>query len=267
MQVPVLNDQEFAQFQRLIFDIAGIHLAPAKKVMVAGRLGRRIRAHNLTSFGDYFRLIQQREDERQLAVDLLTTNETYFFREPKHFEFLRGRILPGLRRGEPLRVWSAACSSGEEPYSIAMLLAAELGMSGWELLASDISTQVLAKARGGLYPMSRTELIPRDYLQRFCLKGVGEQAGMLLVDKPLRERVGFRQLNLNNTLPSLPPFDLVWLRNVMIYFQLDTKREVVRRVAQQLKPGGYLFIGHSESLNGLDVGLELVQPSIYRRPG
>lgn len=268
MQAPILNDQEFAKFQRLLFDIAGIHLAPTKKMMLVGRLGRRIRAHNLASFSDYFQLLQQRKDELQIAVDLLTTNETYFFREPKHFEFLKESILPLHPLGQSFRVWSAACSSGEEPYSLAMLLADQLGVTAsWEVLASDISTQVLEKARRAIYPLNRAELIPPAYKRQYCLRGIGEQEGMLQVDQALRQRVQFRQVNLNSALPSgLGSFELILLRNVMIYFQLETKREVVQRIVQQLKPGGYLFIGHSESLHGIESGLRLVQPSIYRKP-
>lgn len=267
-QAPTLNDQEFVLFQRLLFDIAGIHLAPAKKVMLAGRLGRRIRAHNLASYGEYYKLLEQEQDELQIAVDLLTTNETYFFREPKHFDFLREQILPEHPRGQPFRVWSAACSSGEEPYSLAMLLQDRLGPSAnWEVLASDISTQVLAQAQRGIYPMSRAALLPLTYKHQYCLKGVGEQDGMLLVDKAVRQRVQFRQINLNQPLPGgLGSFDLLLLRNVMIYFQLETKREVVQRIVEQLKPGGYLFIGHSESLHGINSELRLVQPAIYRKP-
>jgi chemotaxis protein methyltransferase CheR len=263
-----LSDQEFAQFQELLFDIAGIYLAPAKKIMLAGRLQRRIRLHKLHSFGDYFQLLQQRKEELQVAVDLLTTNETYFFREPRHFEFLEKSILPSHPQGQPFRIWSAASSSGEEAYSLAMLMADRLGAScSWEVLASDISMQVLEKAQRGIYPLRRAELIPLAYKQRYCLRGVDEQEGMLLVNQALRQRVRFRQVNLNNTLPNdLGVFDLILLRNVMIYFQLETKREVVRRIVKQLKPGAYLFIGHSESLHGFEGGLQLVQPSVYRKP-
>lgn len=268
MQAPTLQDHEFAQFQQLLFNIAGIHLAPAKKVMLAGRLGRRLRAHNLSSYGDYYKMLEQQRDELQVAVDLLTTNETYFFREPKHFDFLRDTILPQHPRGQALRVWSAACSSGEEPYSVAMLLLDQLGAAAsWELLASDLSTKVLEQAQRGIYSMHRTDLLPTPYKRKYCLRGTGEQEGMLLVDKVVRQRVKFQQVNLNHPLPSsLGSFDLILLRNVMIYFQMDTKREVVQRIVQQLKPGGYLFIGHSESLHGIDSGLQLVQPAIYRKP-
>jgi len=268
MQLNTLSDLEFAKLQRLIFDIAGIHLAPSKKVMVAGRLAKRLKSRGLSSYGEYCRLLLSGEDraELQLAVDLLTTNETYFFREPKHFEFLRDQILVRRKPGQPFRVWSAACSSGEEPYSVAMLLADQLGEADWRVVASDLSTQVLAKARNGVYPVAAAEKIPPAYLKRYCLKGVGEQEGRLLVDRPLRERIEFRQINLNEPLPRLDSFDVIFLRNVMIYFQAATKAQVVARVAERLKPGGHLFIGHSESLHGLTRDLQPVQPAVYRRP-
>ena len=264
----VLGDREFAMLQRLMFDVAGIHIAATKKVMVAGRLAKRLKARNMSSYSEYCRLLASGTDQAELqcAIDLLTTNETYFFREPKHFEFLSERVLAQHRPGQPFRVWSAACSSGEEPFSVAMLLADRLGETDSRVLASDLSTQVLAKASTGLYPIGAAERIPQAFLKRYCLKGVGEQDGTLLIGRELRQRVEFRQINLNMPLPRLGPFDVIFLRNVMIYFPVDVKKQVVARVAEQLKPGGFLFIGHSESLHGLDHGLESVQPAIYRRP-
>ena len=155
MHTPLLTDQEFAQFQKLIYRIAGIHMNPAKKPLVTGRLAKRIHQYGLSSYGEYFKLLNSGDHpaELQMAVDLLTTNETYFFREPKHFEFLQQKILPLHPRTRPFRVWSAACSSGQEPYSVAMVLADILGDGPWDLLASDISTRVLDKARLGHYQL------------------------------------------------------------------------------------------------------------------
>lgn len=268
--MPVLHDREFRELSGLMLDIAGVYLAPAKRNMVAGRLVKRLRARQLSSWRDYCSLIRSPAEghELQRAVDLLTTNETYFFREPRHFQFLEQEILPGRRRGGPFRVWSAACSSGEEPYSIAMTLADQLGeREGWEVVGSDISATVLERARTGIYPLARSDLMPSLYKHRFCRKGVGEQEGKFLVGRQLRDRVTFGQINLNEPLPgSLGRFDLILLRNVMIYFPVETKRDVVARVTRQLQPGGYLLIGHSESLHGFQAGLELVRPSIYRNP-
>jgi chemotaxis protein methyltransferase CheR len=273
MQRPAISDAEFAQFQRFIFEAAGITMSPAKKALVSGRLAKRLDHCGVSSYGDYFRILSSgtAAPEVQAAVDLLTTNETYFFREPKHFALLRERALAARGRGQPFRVWSAACSSGEEVYSIAMVLADCLGAAGpgpatpWEVMGSDISTRVLLKARHGHYPMERARHIPRDYLHRFCRKGIGKEEGTMLVERNLRQRVGFSQINLNTALPELGSYDLVFLRNVMIYFSGDTKRAVVGRIAATLRPEGSLIIGHSESLNDITDAVVPVAPSIYRR--
>lgn len=263
-----LLDSEFTQFQGLLYRLAGISLSPAKKALVCGRLAKRIKHHRLDSYGDYFQLLTSGREpqELQIAIDLLTTNETFFFREQKHFDFLSQRILPDYRPGRPFRVWSAACSSGQEPYSIAMTLAAHLGESTWEITASDLSTKVLERARSGLYAMEQAGKIPQPYLKAYCLKGTGNQEGSFLIDRKLRNRISFMQVNLNTSLPKLGEFDLVFLRNVMIYFDLDTKRGVVKRILDTLRPGGHLFIGHSESLNGVVDNIKLVSPSIYQKP-
>lgn len=262
-----ITDREFALFRDLIFRIAGISMSSAKKTLVAGRLSKRIRLHSLSSYQEYYDLATKKgnEAELQIAVDLLTTNETHFFREPKHFDFMRDRVLAGHPKGRALRVWSAASSTGEEPYSIAMQLADLLGDAPWEVVASDLSTQVLEKARRGLYSMQRAQEIPRPYLTRFCLKGTGSQDGNFMVARELRSRVRFMQLNLNAPFPELGEFDVIFLRNVMIYFDNDTKREVVHRMLPLLKPGGHLLIGHSESLNGVTDAYRLVMPSVYRK--
>jgi chemotaxis protein methyltransferase CheR len=247
-------------------------MSDSKKALVSGRLAKRVQHFGLPSYDAYFRLLTDgaHKDEVQLAVDLLTTNETYFFREERHFELLREAAVsarPDLHAGAPFRVWSAACSSGEEPYSIAMVLADVLGAAPWEVMASDISTRVLQRARTAHYPMERAAHVPQDYLRRFCLKGIRDQQGTLLVDRTLRERVQFRQVNLNTTLPGdLGTFDVVFLRNVMIYFNGDTKRQVVKRVLGRIKPEGHLFIGHSESLQEMSDMLRPVIPSVYRKP-
>jgi len=262
-----ISDTELAQFRRFIFEAAGITMSEQKKALVEGRLGKRLTLHGLESFGQYFHLLTSGEhpDEVQVAVDLLTTNETYFFREIKHFEFLRTQALAARARAQPFRVWSAASSSGEEAYSIAMVLADCMETTPWEVLGTDISTQVLKGAARALYTMERARHIPPDYLRRFCLKGSGEHQGKLLIERNLRSRVLFRQLNLNAALPNLGQFDLIFLRNVMIYFSDDTKREVVARVISAMKPSGFFCVGHSESLNNITNVMEPVAPSIYRK--
>lgn len=263
-----LTDCEFVQFQRFIHEAAGISLSDAKKPLVSGRLAKRLHHLQFNSYGSYFQLIAsgQSPEETQIAIDLLTTNETYFFREVRHFEHLRSVAKERKPGTSPFRVWSAACSTGEEPYSIAMVLADLLPAQGWEVLASDISSRVLETARCGHYPMARAAHVPQDYLRRFCLKGIDEEEGTLLVSRVLRECVEFAQINLNAArLPALDKFDVVFLRNVLIYFDGDTKRRVVQRVVDCLRPGGYLYIGHSESLHDMNLPLRGVAPAIYRK--
>lgn len=261
-----LTDQEFARFQRFIYDAAGISLSDAKKVMVGSRLAMRLQKCQVSNYGDYFRLLAsgQRPEEVQTALDLLTTNETYFFREPNHFEFLKTRLQELVRYTEPVRVWSAAGSTGEEAYSIAMVLEDCLQGRPWEVIASDISSRVLERARRGHYPMERARHIPHSYLQKFCLQGKATQANTLLVERTLRSKVQFRQVNLNTPLPPLGAFDFVFLRNVLIYFNIETKRQVVRRVLSTLRPGGWLLISHTESLHEVTDSVQQIAPSIFR---
>ena len=264
-----ITDTEFGHFQRFIFDAAGITLSSAKKALVSGRLAKRLQARRLGSFTEYFKLLASGDeaDEVQTAVDLLTTNETYFFREPKHFELLRDVARASAPRSQPFRVWSAASSTGEEAYSIAMVLADTLPNQPWEVIGSDISTRVLSRARLGHYPLERTRHIPQHYLKRFCLRGIESQTGTLLAQRPLHERVSFTQVNLNTTLPGdLGTFDIVFLRNVMIYFNGETKRQVVARILTTLRRGGHFCMGHSETLNDISDAVEQVAPSIYRKP-
>ena len=261
-----LTDHEFSLFQRFFFDQAGIALSSQKKILLVGRFNRRLNELGLDSFQQYYDIVSAPENatERQRAIDLITTNETYFFREEQHFKWLRETIVPE-QKGERLRVWSAACSTGEEPYSIAMTLHDRLGPQGWEITASDISSRVLAHAARGLFPMERVRGMPPAFLKRYCLRGQGEYEGHLLVEKSLRDRVTFRQLNLLSLPSDLRNFDVAFLRNVIIYFDTPTKLKVVRAVANTLRKDGWLFLGHSESLFGMDLPLQLVAPSVYRR--
>jgi chemotaxis protein methyltransferase CheR len=262
-----ISDLEFGQFQRFILEAAGITLSDAKKALVSSRLAKRLQACRVANYGDYFRLLMSGESpqELQTAVDLLTTNETYFFREPKHFDFLRKQLKSEALPSAGLRIWSAAASSGEEAYSITMLLEDCLPGQSWEVVASDISARVLARARAGHYPMERISNFPSGYLQRFCLKGQDEHEGTLLIERRLRNKVRFLQVNLNARLPHLGLFEVIFLRNVLIYFSLETKRKVVANLLGALKPGGYLLIGHSESLNEVSEAVQLVAPAIYRK--
>lgn len=264
-----ISDQEFGRFRDLIYQIAGIQLSDAKKVLLVGRLSRRLKHYGLSTFAQYYQLVTSPQESRELQtmVDLLTTNETYFFREPRHFEFLRDEIIRPRRSPAPFRVWSAACSTGEEVYTLAMLLAETLPNAPWEVVGSDISTQVLARAEAGHYPLDRNEGIPPAYLVKYCLKGVRSHSGSFLITPELKRRTRFQQVNL--TLPvdaEIGDFEVIFLRNVMIYFDMDTKRKVVANLLPRLKSGGHLIIGHSETLNGIQQGLEPVRATIYRKP-
>lgn len=265
---PVLDEKSFKAFQALIYKAAGIHLSDAKRSLVAGRLAKRLKILGQPDYRVYLECLQRDPNEHQLAVDLLTTNETWFFREAKHFDFLRTRILPSIANGPDVNVWSAACSTGEEAYSLAMLLDDQLGSyRDWQISASDISTRVLATASLGHYPLSRAQHIPEAWLKRYCLRGTGEYEGSFLLKKSLRSQVQFCQKNLDNLAPFTKSFDVVFLRNVLIYFSPETKRKVVAAVLSQLKPGGVLMVGHSETLNGLNAHVQMLAPSIYRKVG
>jgi len=262
-----LSDREFQRIRAWLFDETAIELSDHKRSLVTSRLLRRVRAREAGSFGDYFDLLQasDEEDERCLARDLLTTNETSFFREPKHFEFLRKHVLPARTSGRPFRVWSAAASSGEEPYTIAMDLAEHLGLDApWEVLGSDISERVLERARRATYDIEGAELTP-DYLKKYCLRGVGDQRGLLRIQRRIRERVRFQSIALHESLPQIGRFDVVFLRNVLIYFGSSTRQQVISRIEALIAPNGYLFVSHSETLQGITHRLASVRPSIYRR--
>jgi chemotaxis protein methyltransferase CheR len=266
--VPI-TDIEFALFQRLIYKIAGISLSDAKKVLLVGRLTRRLKQYDFATFSQYYKMLASGEhpDEVQTMVDLLTTNETYFFREPKHFEFLRDEIIRKRNSPAAFRVWSAASSSGEEIYTLAMVLAENLPNTPWDVVGSDISTRVLEKAAAGHYSLDRTEGIPSGYMAKYCLKGVRSNAGTFLIAPELRKKTSFHQINLMNPIrANIGEFEVIFLRNVMIYFDLETKAKVVHNLLPRLKSGGYLIIGHSETLNGITDRVEAVRPTIYRKP-
>lgn len=263
-----LSDQEFQQLRRLLYQTTGISLADSKKPLVLGRLNKRLHTLGHTSFASYLRQVSGGDrGELQIMVDLLSTNETSFFREAKHFEILKEHLARRPRSGG-FRVWSAACSSGEEPYTIGMVLMDSLGAgSNWEILATDISTRVLERARSGHYILDRAKTIPQHYLRQYCLKGVRQQEGTFLIDPAIRNRIQFRQLNLIEPFPdNIGLFDVIFLRNVMIYFDMETKRHIVEAMAPKLRQGGYFFIGHSETLSGITGVFTPESPSVYRKP-
>ncbi|MDY7086953.1 MAG: CheR family methyltransferase [Actinomycetota bacterium] len=274
MTAPDLNPRtishgDFRYITGVLHEQTGIWLAPGKETLVSGRLDKRIRALGLNDYSDYVRLLRDRRDEAELhhLINLLTTNETFFFREAQHFDYLRREVLPARRADRPFRLWSAASSTGEEAYTAAMVLADTLPAGTWEIVGTDISTRVVERARQGLYPIEAAERIPRPMLRRFCLKGREEYEGLMTVTAELRSGVQFHRRNLIEDFRQLGRFDVIMLRNVMIYFNLETKRSLIPRLQEMLVPGGHLIIGSSESLNSIPSQLRMVEPSIYRWEG
>jgi chemotaxis protein methyltransferase CheR len=270
-RLPV-SDRDFARFQALINREAGIWLAPVKKALLVGRLARRLRELGLASYGEYYERVACDADERVRMLDAICTNETQFFREPRHFELLAERVFPAWlaeaeagRRARRARVWSAACSSGEEPYSLAMALLSAL--PGWDLevLATDLSTKILARAQAGVWSLERARQIPRGYLEAFMLRGYGSQAGLMKAGEALREVIRFARVNLASDEWPAGPFDLVLCRNVLIYFDRVTKARVVERLLERLAPQGFLFLGHAESLTGFTDRARSVMATVYQR--
>ena len=269
--IPV-SDEEFALFQRLIHREAGIYLAPIKRALLGARLSKRIRQLGLGSFSGYFRYVKDAgEEERRHLFDAISTNETSFFREPAQFEYLEREVIPAWLRDQnrapAVRIWSAACSSGEEPFSIAMSLHAHLSQEGWpvRVVATDLSTRMLARAAAAEWPVERAAQIPKHYLQRYMLKGLGARTGVMKATPELRSLVDFSRANLNHeALPVSGTFDAIFCRNVLIYFDRDGKRRVIDRLVRYLKPGGLLFLGHAESGSGWRDDLVSIRPSICR---
>jgi chemotaxis protein methyltransferase CheR len=225
----------------------------------------------MSSFREYFQLIASGMEpgELQLAIDLLTTNETYFFREEKHFEFIRDRILSGPKPAAPFRVWSAACSSGEEAYSTAIVLAEFFNQPSslsWKIECSDISTRILERAQKAVYLNERVANVPADIQRNYFQSGTGDWTGYVRVKESLRKNVQFHHLNLFDTpYPFQHLFHIIFCRNVMIYFDRPTQESLVNRLADHLHPGGYLFVGHSESLSGIRHPLKTCAPATYQK--
>ncbi|GAA3213004.1 CheR family methyltransferase [Dactylosporangium siamense] len=264
-----ITTTEFQAISQFLHQRTGIRLAPGKETLVQGRLDKRLRKLGLRSYTEYLQVLRspQHPAETRQAIDLLTTNETFFFREPRHFEFLGQVIAPAHRASRPFRLWSAASSSGEEAYSAAMVLADALPNAPWEVVGTDISSRVVAGAEAGLYPISAAEKIPTPLLRRYCRKGRAEYEGLMAIDRALRARTTFLGANLLEDQSRLGRFDVIMLRNVMIYFETATKAEVVGRLQDMLHPGGYFIVSLSETLNGIPSRLRQVQPSIYQLPG
>jgi chemotaxis protein methyltransferase CheR len=268
-----LAPKEFEALRALIAELAGLRMAPEKHAFLAHRLSRRLRATGVTSYGDYVERVKADAEERQAMLEAVTTGETRFFREPAHFELIEKVLAPRwLReaqagaRPKVIRAWSAGCSTGEEPHSLAMTLVGALG-DEWDVqvLATDLSRKSLQVAEAGIYEVGAATQVP-PALMRFVWRGVGSQVGRLCVVPEVRARVRTLQLNLHDAAyPVSGPFELVFCRNVLIYFEAAARRRVLERMAAVLAPGGHLVLGHAESLAGLSLGLESVIPTVYAR--
>lgn len=269
-----MTDREFKLFQILIDGEAGIYLPETKKALLVGRLNRRLRELRLDSFEEYYRLVQREDEERVRMLDSVCTNETHFFREPQHFQFVEEKVFPAWRaaaasgaRARHVRVWSAGCSTGEEPYSLAMILSENFpASSGWEtqVLATDLSTRALDHARAATWPLKKSKEIPDSYLKRFMLKGVGSQEGKMRARAELGSLIEFHRVNLNSDpYPVRGLFDLIFCRNVLIYFSAESRARVVNRLLNSLSSTGYLFLGHSETLNCVTDRARSVGPTVY----
>lgn len=272
LEQPRLNAREFDQIRRLAYEHFGLELRDGKEQLVSARLAKLLRELKLKSFQQYYDyLLADRSGEAMTAmIDALTTNHTSFFREPDHFEFLRSTILPQLANRVQIDVWSAACSTGEEPYSIAFSLLQHFEQRREQrpirILATDISTRVLATARRAAYPEERFNNLPLESLRPFLLRGVANWKGWYRIKPQVRDLIEFRRLNLMESFSHISSFPVIFCRNVMIYFDKATQESLVSRLADRLEPGGYLLIGHSESLNRINHGLRYIQPAIYQKP-
>jgi len=266
-----ISEREFLRLRDLVYREAGIWLSHTKTALLVGRLAKRLRHHGLKSFKQYYDLVINSPEERIQMLDALSTNETHFFREPQHFELLKSVIFPKWAeeaatgyRSRKIRVLSAGCSTGQEPYSLAMILLDRF--PGWEIeiVATDLSTRALEIARTGIWPAAKVDEIPLSYRKAFMLKGFADQAGKIKAGPEIRSVVRFFRMNLNEpAYPLTGKFEMIFCRNVLIYFDQRGREKVVRRLASFLSPDGYLFLGHAESLHAMSDRLRSIIPTVY----
>ncbi|MDD2365272.1 MAG: protein-glutamate O-methyltransferase [Desulfuromonadaceae bacterium] len=273
-----LSDREFSRFSSFIYDYVGIKMPPAKKTMLEARLQKRLKANSIHSFEEYSNYVfsaEGRVAELIHLIDVVTTNKTDFFREPGHFDYMVKTALPNIlqARGDvfrdPVRIWSAGCSTGEEPYTLAIVLS-EFAASRPEfkaaIMASDICTQVLQIAKNGIYPEERTDPIPLNLKKKYLTRSREKSKSLVRIAPHLRSMISFRRLNfMDDDFGISEKMDIIFCRNVVIYFDKPTQQTLMRKFYKQLKPGGYLFIGHSETLSGLDVDFKAVASTVYRK--
>lgn len=270
-----LPDREFKRLAEFIYSECGIKLPPAKKTMLEARLHKRLRVLGMDSYSaycDYLFTQSGMDNELICLIDTVTTNTTEFFREPKHFDILVQKVLPDyLRRhsiSEPLRLWSAGCSSGEEPYTLAMVLSEYARQNQgfrFSILATDISTQVLERAMRATYPEEKLSNVSMEYKKRYMLRGKNRCTGLIRFNQEVRSHISFQRLNFMEEFSFDKPKHIIFCRNVIIYFDRKTQENLLSRFCNSLEPGGNLFIGHSESITGMDLPLTPVAPTVYRK--
>lgn len=270
----MLSDRLFQQFSELVYRECGINLHSGKKSLLQARLNKRLRATGLDSYDSYYNFIISNEDPREIInfLDCISTNLTYFFREQQHFDFLT-QILPRYvelklkQKNHRLRIWSAGCSTGEEPYSLAMCVLANVNnyrSLDVKILATDISTRVLSIAKTGVYEADKLKNVKLEFKNKFFKKNCNSSQEYELVDE-VKGLITFSRLNLKDPYPFKGTFDFIFCRNVMIYFDKQTQENLVNKIGGYLAPGGYLFVGHSESLMGLNHELAYVKPAVYQK--
>lgn len=269
-----LSDSQYKKLADLVYRLAGIHLGNDKKELLKARLAKRFRVTGCMDVAEYMKRLQNDSSGHELVgfLDSITTNKTDFFRESQHFDFLAEQILPNLGRlcgpSGQLRIWSAACSTGEEPYTLGIVLREnwrQLTSRGAYILASDLSTKVLAQGKSGVYASERVAGLPQQMLKTYFQRGVKRWEGHVRVRPELRQMVDFKRINLMDKFSFDKPFHLIFCRNVMIYFDKVTRERLVEKFRTCLSRGGYLFVGHSESLTGINHSLKFVRPAVYRR--
>ena len=274
-----LSRQDFQQLSSFIYSELGIKMPEGKSTMLTGRLNRRLRALDLSSFSEYCEFLfspKGQEEEMVHLINAVTTNKTDFFREPSHFDYLTRTVLPNLQESQRLdqrrglRLWSAGCSTGEEPYTLAMVLAevqaAQPGFR-YDILATDISTRVLEIARRAVYPLERIDPVATPFRKKYLLKGRDKKNPEVRIVPELRQRIRFGRLNfMDDDFGLREKVDIIFCRNVIIYFDKPTQEKLMGKFCRYLNSGGYLFLGHSESLHGYDIPLVPVAPTIYRKP-
>lgn len=270
-----LTDAQFQQFSSLVYEKTGIYLKPEKKELLNARLGKRLRATGLNSFKDYYDYVMRDKSGEELVqlIDSVSTNFTSFFRENSHFEILSSAVLPGFVRegrgkNKEILFWSSACSSGEEPYTMGMVVedfASRHPGFHYRIMATDISTRVLAHAKRGVYPDDRISNVSKPFLKKYFQKGVGSSAGYVKIKDNVKGKIHFNRFNLMDEFPWKESIDVIFCRNVMIYFNRETQQELVGKFYEALAPGGYLFIGHSESISSLKHGFTQLEATAYQK--